>query len=341
MALQTPSNPDDILKYSELDREIWENELEKFVPHDIFDAHTHVWNDGFATPVTPRNNDWRDYNTGMSELKRISEIMFPNRNVQFLTFPMPIRPANYDGLTEWLSQELAVSPNSYGAMLVTPDMSSGYIDAFINKYTNIVALKPYYALVQNPAPAITEYFPEEQMEVAHANRLAVMLHLPDGPSRSLPDLAKFITKYPRIQWILAHCAASGNPYQLERSVEQIRNLPNVWYDTSGNNDLYTLSLLLRHENHGRIIFGTDNCLVIGGCRRSKCIAYAYTTYYLHLPPAQSTFRCYEQLRIMRQACELFEVPPTTIEGFFFGNARNLLRLLRDREPVILQRCTLS
>ena len=321
-------NPDKILQYSELDRKIWVEELDDFVPRRMFDAHVHLWNDAFATQATPQNIDWLDYNTGFAEQRQIGEIIFPGRELHYLAFPTPIKPADYDRLTPWLVSELRADPQSYGAMLVTPEMSGIYVNEYIFRYDNLVALKPYFTLTSASNPTISDYFPEEQMEVADTLGLAVILHLPDGPKLALPDLERFIAKYPRIRWILAHCAASHNPSQLERVIERLRDLPNLWYDTSGNNDLYTLMLLLKYENRQRILFGTDNALIMGGCRRSKSVSYAYTTHFLHLK--DGTLRVYEQLRVMRQACRLFEVSSVGTEDLFFNNARKLLSSLRSK-----------
>ena len=321
---------DDMLQYSDLDRRIWAEELEEFVPQRLFDAHVHLWNDAFATPATPRPNDWRDHNTDLADQRRIGEILFPGRELHYLAFPVPVKSADYDRLTPWLIQELSADPQSYGAMLVVPEMSGQYVADTIRRHPGLVGLKPYYALTGKPRPDITDYLPEAQMEVADEHRLAVILHLPDGPERSLPELEHFVAQYPRIRWILAHCAASGNPFQLERVIGRLRDLPNLWYDTSGNNELYTLMLLLKYENRQRILFATDSALVMGGCRRSKAVSYAYATHFLHLENA--TFRVYEQLRTMRHACRLFELLPAEIDDFFYHNARMLLEQLRQ-QPV--------
>ena len=319
------SDPDRILQYSNLDRKIWVDELNDFVPQRIFDAHAHLWNDAFATPATPHNNDWRDFNTGLTELRRISALLLPGRELHFLAFPTPINPVDFDRLNSWTAEELRADPQSYGAMLVTPEMSGNYVSEYINRYDNMIALKPYYTFTSVSNPMITDYFPEKQMEVANSFGLAVVLHLPDGPKSALSELENLVAKYPRIRWILAHCAASGNPFQLERVIERLSDLPNIWYDTSGNNEFYTLMLLLKYENRQRIMFATDNALIMGGCRRGKNISYAYTTHFLYLKDA--TFRIYEQLRIMRQACRLLELSSSEIYDLFYHNTRKLLEQL--------------
>ena len=40
---------------TDLDRRIWEEELESFVPEKVFDAHVRIWSEANARPETPEN----------------------------------------------------------------------------------------------------------------------------------------------------------------------------------------------------------------------------------------------------------------------------------------------
>ena len=45
---------------------------------------------------------------------------------------------------------------------------------------------------------------------------------------------------------------------MEDSIRFLCDLPNIWYDTSAVNDLYSHFLLMKHEDRKRVMFGSDN-----------------------------------------------------------------------------------
>jgi predicted TIM-barrel fold metal-dependent hydrolase len=143
----------------------------------------------------------------------------------------------------------------------------------------------------------------------------------------LKELEGFNRKYSHIQWILAHCATSFHPKQLETAILRLRDLPNLWYDTSAVCETYPQALLLKYESRKRILFGTDSAIGIGGCRRGRVVSLADRVEYLKIA-AHATFWCYEQLRAQRQACELLDLGRGEVEDIFRGNAERLTRLCR-------------
>ena len=170
------------------------------------------------------------------------------------------------------------------------------------------------------------------MEVADHMGLAVTLHLSKrtgvADPENLDDLETYTSRYPRVRWILAHCARAFNAFMLEKAIHRLKYLPNLWYDTSAVNDLFTHFLLLKHEDRKRIMFGSDN--VRAGCMRGKYITYgrAWESYegneHLEHCDPTPTLVVYEQLRMQRQASDMLGLSSREVEDVFSGNAKRFL-----------------
>lgn len=306
----------EILDYCEEDRQIWDQELEDFVPRKIFDAHTHLWNKAFSKDANPPN-DWENYDTGFKEVQNISSLLYPQRETHFLSFPSPVRNTDHKGVSEWTAQEISQDKDSRCAMLLHPEMAEEEIDSFLKIYSNCVALKPYFAMIDKKMPSIAEYFPEAHMEIANTWKMPVIIHLPGAPENFLEELEYYNSKYPEIKWIMAHCAASFKPEQLERAIKRLAAIPNIFYDSALICEAETFRSLFAYEKRKRIFFGSDNSLIIGGCRRNVSFNFHGREFRI--------FRVYAELIAIRDAFRSLEISPEETEDFFFRNAENLLR----------------
>ncbi|MBQ9500896.1 MAG: amidohydrolase family protein [Lentisphaeria bacterium] len=310
-------------KINGFDREIWQEELEDFVPKRIFDVHTHLWDDRFAPPegtTTPQVH-WRDLDSWSREV-------FPGRDIGFLLLGMPVSGMKLDGFHAFMAGEIARSEHRLGSTIVTPAIPAHELEELIEKY-HFRGLKPYRFFAPDPADCrITDYFPEELIEVADGHGMFVTLHLAkfDGVAdpENLADLVRLTRRYPRVRWILAHCARAFNPYTLEKTVFALRDLPNIWYDLSAVCDARSHYLLMKHEDISRLMFGTDN-ICAGGVRGN------YITWgrgWKFFPGAEvshcrgdATLVCYEQLRAMKRASDMAGLTSDDVEAVFYGNAR--------------------
>ena len=157
--------------------------------------------------------------------------------------------------------------------------------------------------------------------------------MPDGANspQNITDLKYLTKKYPNVKWILAHCARAFNSTFLERSIHILKHLPNIYYDTSAVNDLYTHYLLLKHESINRIMFGSDN--VAAGCARGKYITYGRAWQFY--PGAEQLEHCdgratlvvYEQLLQQKRAADILELSSDAINKLFWKNAESLINNL--------------
>lgn len=326
-----------IRDYRPIDREIWVEELEGFVPDRVFDMHTHVWSRkhvGRSTAERARTIIEVDF----QGLQDWSARLFPKRQVHFLVLGTPVKDMDADGHNRWIAEEVAKDKSSRASMVVTPQMSPEHVAEQMKKH-GFLGLKPYRVFAPDMTNArIRDYLPEPLIEVADHLGCAVTVHLSKrtGPAdpENLRDLKEYTSRYPRVQWILAHCARAFHSFMLEKSIHLLKTLPNLWYDTSAVNDLFSHYLLLKHEDRKRIMFGSDD--VWAGCMRGKYITYgrAWEGYegkeHLEHCDPTPTLVIYEQLRMQRQAADMLGLSDTEVKDLFWGNAMRLIHKLEAR-----------
>lgn len=323
------------LTYNEFDREFWERELEYFVPQNIYDMHTHLWTETGQEQLPAPDNSLRT-EIDFQGLLAWSAQVFPGRECHFLALGTPIPGVNAISQNKWLANEIAADNKSIAGMIVTPQTTQNELHDGVIKY-KFRAVKPYRLFAADPRNArIVDFLPESLLEIIDEHGMAVTLHLsmPEGADspHNISDLKYLTKKYQNIKWILAHCARAFNSTFLEKSVHILKHLPNIHYDTSAVNDLYTHYLLLKHEDINRIMFGSDN--VAAGCARGKYITYARAWQFY--PGAKHPEHCdgratlvvYEQLLQQKRAADILELSTGEVNKLFRKNAERLINGLK-------------
>lgn len=317
---------------TEFDRRIWEEELEPFVPERIFDAHTHLWSDRHAGTNTDTGSVLR-IDAGFQTLDSWSRKIFPGRRLAYLLLGTPLPGMDVEGHNQFMAAECAESPAGLASMITVPEMTADKLAETVVKF-HFRGLKPYRLFAARPAEArIADFFPEHQMEVADSLGLCVTLHLSRfhgiADPLNLDDLRLYTARYPKIRWILAHCARAFNGFTLEKDIHRLRELPNIWYDTSAVCDDYAHFLLLKHENRKRILFGTDN-IAAGSCR-GKYVSWGRGWCFFraekqpHCLP-ENTLVVYEQLRAQKHAADMAGLTADEVADIFYCNASRLFGL---------------
>ena len=343
-------NSDSPLQLNDLDRRIWAEELDHFVPQRVFDAHTHIYNwshyldankaqsaYGALFGTTWANANWQLANA-------CDAALMPGREVHRLSFPFPFpHPCDFDAANRFLAEQLHSDPQSAGLMLVKPNMTADEVEDCLDRY-GFLGFKPYrhYAVSGDIQTCrMLEFMPEHLIEVAHRRRLLIMMHVSKRDAiadpENIADLLDFCDRYPNAKWILAHCARSYSAWALERVAGRLRGLNNVWYDVSSVCESDAMVALMDGVGPERVMYGSDDIPV--GVLRGKYIAFGYAWAYLsesnhqlgltHCDP-RMTFTRYEQLRAMRRAAHSIGLSRVEIEDLFHNTAWNLIQSVRER-----------
>jgi len=333
-----------------VDRRIWDEELNDFVPRKVFDVHTHIYRWAFYTAPDKETSSYRQLlGTTFAEAtwdlaESCDAILMPGREVHRLSFPFPFMShCDFDGSNEFIAAETRRDPQSGALMLVHPGMTAGEVERQVKKH-GFLGFKPYrfYSSTGDAVNCgITDFMPEHLIEVAHEHGLLIMMHLSKKDAiadpRNIEDVVRLSRKYPGVKWILAHCARSYSAWAIERAAKYLRGLPNVWYDTSSVCESDAIEALYRGVGVERVMYGSDDIPV--GVLRGKYIAFGFAWAYLSPSnhsfslehcEGQMTFTRYEQLRAMRRAGMRLGLTREQNEDLFHNTAALLIESVRNR-----------
>ncbi|HZM06508.1 MAG TPA: amidohydrolase family protein [Candidatus Saccharimonadales bacterium] len=336
------------IELTDLDRRIWEEELDEFVPKRVFDVHTHAYRWAFNTD--PQKDMGAAYSfigrdfpeADWAALELCDRLLMPGREVHRLAFPFPFSPGcDFPASNEFVIRQTQQDAASAALMLVHPSMSADFLDAEAER-CGFLGFKPYrtYSTTGDASQCrITDFLPTHQIEVAHRRGLIIMLHLSKrnalADPQNLDDLALLTDQYPDAKWILAHCARSYSSWAIEKAAGRLRALRNVWYDTSSVCETDAFDALYSAAGIERVMYGSDDIPI--GVTRGKYITFGFAwtflsehNHSLSLAHADSrmTFTRYEQLRAMSRAARRAGLAQQQIEMMFYGTAAALIKSAR-------------
>ena len=330
----------------DIDRRIWEEELESFLPSRIYDVHAHIYlrehcisefeegRPGINTHIL--NNAVFGHEAVQEAYARL----LPAREVHSLYFGWVFEDVDFDAANQFAAEQASCDPLSTAFMLSPPSLTPDRLAEGIAAY-GFRGLKPYFFWTEKRWDArITDIIPERLLEVANEKKLIVMLHFGKkmgiADEENIRDMVHLSARYPAVRWILPHCARSTVPWPLERAIERLKDLPNVWYDVSSVTDPAVYSLVFRNVPPDRIMYGSDVPVIL---ERGQMIGWAYAWALLsekviaamnlpHCDPSP-TYLLYETLRAARRAIRREGWGPEQIENMFYNNAIKLLDLPAD------------
>jgi glutamate-1-semialdehyde 2,1-aminomutase len=340
------------IELTPVDRRIWEQELDDFVPKRVFDVHTHIYRLAFYTAPNRETSSYGQLlgktfaDATWNLAQKCDAILMPGREVHRLSFPFPFtHPCDFEASNQFIARETRGDPQSGALMLVHPGMSAAEVETQVKRH-GFLGFKPYrfYASSGDPVNCgITDFMPENQIEVAHQLGLIIMMHLSKknaiADQENIDDMVRLSRKYPRAKWVLAHCARSYSHWAIERAAPYLRDLPNVWYDTSSVCESDAIEALMRGVGVDRVMYGSDDIPV--GVLRGKYIAFGFAWAYLSPSnhsfnldhcESQMTFTRYEQLRAMKRAALRLELTRQQNERLFHDTAAGLIASVRHGTP---------
>ena len=328
-----------VIFMNESDRIVWEEDLEDFVPKEIFDAHIHFWNDDHLPINHPHRNIY--VYADMQVTEEWNKRMFPRRQIDYLVLGTPCQGVDVKAQNEFVASQLKERPNSRMNRLVTPKCSVNDIRNDILQH-GFIGLKPYrlYSITGDVNQCrIQDFLTHPQMELANELGLWVTMHLSRyhgcADEQNLKDLEEYtMRKYPRIKWILAHCARSFTYWPLSKTIDRLSKMPNIWYDNSAVSDVMAHYTLFSKEDHKRILYGSDN--LAANAFHGKYVAMGRFWYQMETPEyakkanihtdARPILAIYDQLLAIKHAAQLANLSRDQVEDIFNGNARNVFGL---------------
>ena len=320
----------------ECDVELFERELQGFVPPAVFDAHAHLY----------RKADWPEPRGAielgpeavtLGEYRALMEWILPGREVDglFLGFGAAELAADVNA---FVAGQVRAATGCAGAMLVTPDMDADYVRQEVRRQ-GFAALKPYHRFAERQPTwdaDVEAFLPEAHVRVAHEEGLCVVLHL--VKARAAADLHnqetiwQYCIRYPEMKLILAHAARGFNPHHTIEGLSHLRDLRNLYCDSSAITDGGALEGVIRLLGPERLLYGSDfpvshfrgRCVAIGDSflwLYEDTLDWEAAAPYGTLAPVLVGL---EALRCLKLAVRHTQLTDSQVADVFGGNARRLL-----------------
>lgn len=320
---------------STLDSKIVAREIDAFVPPRVFDAHAHFYDARhFTTPPGisregPSSCGWGAYRDLMASI-------LPKRELSGLFFALPAADLDVDAANDFTLQEVRRDARSRMQLMITPGTSPETIERYATD-PKVVGLKVYHCFTgckpTFEAP-ISAMITEDQLQVADAHGLAITLHMVRqqalGDPANQQALREYSRRFPNVRWILAHAARGFNIYDLQEGIDSIRDLDNMFCDTSAVTEPEAVAIVLQALGTQRVMYGSDFPV---SHLRGRCVTVGDSFLWLSpenvdtTAPYGEVAMCWvgvESLRAHRLACRQLRLADADVEDMFHNNAVRLL-----------------
>lgn len=324
---------------ADADRQLFDRELESFVPGRIFDAHAHWFcASHFPVDATPPLIQAGPAVVGAEVFDRAIGELIPGRPTEGLFFPFPHPLVDVAAENAFLHEQLQLRPKSRGQMLITPQHDAEEIRQQVRR-CGFVGLKCYHVFSPHRPTfdsPIEQFLPESHARLAHEEGLSITLHIVRTNALADPvnqqTIRRYCERYPNMRMILAHAARGFNPHHTILGVESLRGLANVWFDTSAVTDSGAVEAILRVFGHRRLLYGSDFPV---SHLRGRCVAVGDSFLWISASNTDLTAPYgeialslvgLESLRMLKVAAMATGLTDSQVEDIFEGNAKQLFGL---------------
>jgi hypothetical protein len=329
-----------MFEYSESDKYIYDNEIRPYLPGKIFDAHTHLSSSKYSPDlyeVTSCITDKRLIEVDIDLLCKWWGVLFPDAEVKGLVFGHPTKQTDLAGANEFVATQCQDSNNRI-SLLTSPNIPCEVLEGWIKTY-NPAGLKPYMCFSNvecSESASICDMIPEEQIALANKYNLAITLHVAKAKGmadeENLSEIIRLTSEYPDCNFILAHCGRCFLSPLMEKVLERLPVLENLWIDTSAVCDTGVFLQLFSKYDYKKILFGTDLVTAAGfrGAYVRMGMSWELVTperVQRHdRPHLNATFVAYENLCAMLSAARFCNFNDTQINDIFYNNSQKLFSL---------------
>jgi glutamate-1-semialdehyde 2,1-aminomutase len=317
------------------DRELFQRELQSFVPDRIFDAHGHLYDVAHFLGGVPELIAGGPARAGIEVFRRQMDLIHPGRRCDGLFFGYPHPRIDMDAANRFVAAEVADQPACRAQMLIRPDMSAEFVADTVRLHS-FAGLKCYHVYAAE-APTfeapISSYLTGEHVRIAHEQNLSVTLHMVRARAMADPSnqaiIRRYCEQYPGMRLILAHAARGFNPYHTIEGIGALRGLSNVWCDSSAITEAGAFEAIVRTLGVNRLLYGADFPI---SHMRARCVALGdsflwisagntrFEASYGEVRPALVAL---ESLRALKLACWNLRLADSEVERIFYGNAAEL------------------
>jgi predicted TIM-barrel fold metal-dependent hydrolase len=233
------------------------DEISQTLPPEILDFHTHTWSsEDWKFKPWETQKDGGSYmvceeNYPPEKLLADGQQCFPDKQYRAVVFGYPTPAVDLEKDIRFVASAAKKHKNLYPLIMAGKDFkvpqeqlkeqlrSGGFFGykVFMNwmgdDYGNV---------------SIEDMLSDNEMALADELRLIVLLHVPRAGRLADPEIQRGVQwlskEYPNAQIVLAHCGRCYLPAEMQKAVDSVKGLSNVYMDTSMVMDPLTLQIAM-------------------------------------------------------------------------------------------------
>jgi len=337
-----------------VDRKVYQESLQDFLPEQIIDVHTHVWkaahqkigDDAFARVVSWPSRVASD--NPVEDLVEGYRLLFPGKSVTPLMFAS-VYDADSIHLMNGYVSECAARTRYPALIYAHPTWTARELEKR-TKEGKFLGAKVYLNLSPAYIPEkeirIFDFLPPHHLDVLDRNGWVVMLHIPrDGRLRDPVNLAQMMEiekNWPRVRVIIAHVGRAYCDEDVGDAFQRLSVTKDMVFDFSANTNDRVFEGALRAFGPERCLFGSDMPITRMRmhriCEGGRYINVVPRGLYGDVsadrnmreadPPDADgiSFFMYEEVLAIRRAVERIGLRRADVEAIFLKNAKRFLKL---------------
>ena len=335
--------------YDEIDRLLWRDELDGFLPGRIFDFHGHV---NLARHCPPRSVD--GITPSMPQvvdeypheaLAQVERTIWPGRETKSLIFGSIEAGVDLEAMNDYVAEAARI--HGWEALLIPPMDDDA--DALLAKVCagGFIGFKPYWTFVHWKAQndvTLEDMVTPAMREAMDRAGLMMTLHIPRAgrlvDPLNIAGIRKLCADAPNAKIVLAHFGRSYFPDAIGDGLS-LADIDNLYIGLSMIQDWEVLTAIFRTFDRRKIVFGLD---LPFGQEKGKLISVNGQRHFftkrphcwsIHAEPGAYEVRCtlfaYEMVRAIKRASAEAGLAAGEVEDVFCNNAQRLVESVRNKE----------
>jgi len=272
----------------------------------------------------------------MADIERAYRLIIPQRDITPAIMGFPFPQLDFAAANDYVLEQGANNNTAGMYYIIHPETTVAEIEEAFEK--GFVGLKPYryYSSTGDiDNCGIGDMITTEQVGAVNAHRGVILLHVAKKEAiadpQNLKDIQNLSKRYPDCVFILAHCGRCFIPELLDKTVDILARLGNVYVDTSAVTFESVFQILFERFALDRIIYGSD--CAYPGWDKGTFVRFGYSwgtisedDYQVDMSHCDGrfTFLSYENLRALLAAGRFCKLTEQQLKNIFFDNADKLL-----------------